>query len=86
MYMNNGLSLLKVVNGLSRTLNIANQMIPLYKQVKPILANSNKILSGIKSLNTNRNTFSSPSSQSQKNYEPLKQTSQHPLNLPTFFQ
>lgn len=98
MYMNNGSSLLKVVNGLSKTLNIANQMIPLYKQVKPIISNSNKFISGIKSLNTakpkvqaqnsnnnSNNNNNNNNNNSNNNYSPVV-TSRPNLNLPTFFQ
>lgn len=45
--MNNNLSLLKIINGLSRTINIANQMLPLYNQIKPIINNGSKLLSNI---------------------------------------
>jgi len=89
--MNNGSSLLKVVNGLSKTLNIANQMIPLYKQVKPIISNSNKFISGIKSLNTAKpkvqaqNSNNKSNNNSNNNYSPAV-TSRPNLNLPTFFQ
>lgn len=51
--MNNSFSLLKIVSGLSKTLNIANQLIPLYNQMKPMLANGSKILSSLqKKMNT----------------------------------
>lgn len=84
MYMNNGASLLKIVNGLSRTLNIANQMIPLYKQVKPVIANSGKILAGIKSLNTVKVNNSNNNAAVKINPEPITTTPN--LNVPTFFQ
>lgn len=42
--MNNNLSLTKIISGLSKTLNIANQMIPLYKQVKPIIQKTNELI------------------------------------------
>ena len=45
--MNNNLSLLKIINGLSRTINIANQMLPLYNQIKPIILKGNELLSNI---------------------------------------
>lgn len=51
--MNNSFSILNILNGLSRTLNFANQMIPIYKQLKPIIANSGKVFSTLKSLNLN---------------------------------
>ena len=35
--MNNALSITKIINGLSKTLSIANQIIPLYKQAKPYI-------------------------------------------------
>ena len=50
--MNNGLSLLKIINGLSKTLTIAKEVIPLYKQVKPIISNSGKLLNNINKLNS----------------------------------
>lgn len=43
--MNNNLSLIKIIGGISKTLNVANQIIPIYKQVKPIITNSSKYLS-----------------------------------------
>lgn len=35
-----GLSLSKVISGVSKTLNVANQMFPLYMQAKPIIQNA----------------------------------------------
>ena len=35
-----GLTLSKVVGGISKTLNVANQIIPLYVQAKPIIQNA----------------------------------------------
>ena len=84
--MNNNLSILKIVNGLSKTLNIANQMIPLYKQVKPLISKSNQLFSNItttkKTTNTN-NTKVQQSTIKETNYQtsPITQN-----NLPTFFQ
>ena len=43
--MNNNLSLIKIIGGISKTLNVANQIIPIYKQVKPIITTSSKYLS-----------------------------------------
>lgn len=53
--MNNTPSILRILNGISKTLNIANQMIPLYKQVKPLITNSGKLLNNINNLNLNNN-------------------------------
>lgn len=35
-----GLSLAKVLTGINRTLSIANQVIPLYQQAKPMIQNA----------------------------------------------
>lgn len=43
-----GLSLTKVLSGLSKTLNVANQVIPLYKEAKPMINNAKTIFSAIK--------------------------------------
>ncbi len=74
--MYNNFSFLNIINGLSKTLNIANQMIPLYKQVKPLITNSNKILNNLQNLKN-------------KQVEPAKTNSTpivKQLNTPTFFQ
>ena len=56
--MNSGLSLTKVLGGISKTLSIANQVIPLYREAKPMISNAKTVLSvlkdmGSKSINTN---------------------------------
>lgn len=91
MYMNNGSSILRIVNGLSKTLNIANQMVPLYKQVKPLISNSGKILSGIKSFNSAKpNAAATPqkmTTNNNPNYtQPAPVVAPVNVSLPTFFQ
>ena len=54
--MNNNLSLKKIIIGLSKTLNISNQMIPLYKQVKPILQKTNELITKQPTKQTAENT------------------------------
>ena len=76
--MYNNFSLLSIVSGLSKTLNIANQMIPLYKQVKPLIANSSKILSNLQSIKVGNNKQVKQVVNKQR---PYKQ-----INMPTFFQ
>ena len=53
--LKNVLSLPKVLSGLSKTLNVANKAIPLYKQAKPMINNSKKLLSIAKNFNNNSN-------------------------------
>lgn len=53
--LGNGLSIVKVVRGLSKTLSIANQVIPLYKEAKPIINNARTVMGVLKGLNTQDN-------------------------------
>lgn len=46
------LSFGKVLTGISKTINIANQVIPLYQQVKPMISNAKGALSILKTMNT----------------------------------
>ena len=39
----NGLTFGKIIGGISKTLNIVNQAIPLYKQVRPLISNASRI-------------------------------------------
>lgn len=80
--MNSNFSLLKIIDGLSRTINIANQMLPLYNQIKPIITNGSKMLSNI--------NLPAPQKQNTNlvnaNSKPPKTSTQTQSNLPTFFQ
>ncbi len=88
-----GLSLTKVISGISKTLNIANQVIPLYQQVKPIISNASSILSVFKEFNSNddKNTTSSPSNNVKSSTPAVTNTLPEKKELvanglPTFFQ
>jgi len=48
--MNNGISLVKIISGLSKTLGIVNEFLPLYKKIKPTI---NKSISFINSVSDN---------------------------------
>lgn len=43
-----GLTLGKVLGGISKGLTIANQVIPLYQQAKPMITNARKVMSIVK--------------------------------------
>jgi len=45
-----GLTFGKVLTGISKTLSIANQVIPLYQQAKPMINNAKTILTAIKGI------------------------------------
>ena len=54
-----GLSLTKVLGGISRGLSIANQVIPLYQQAKPMIQNVKKVMSVLKEFNKPSNNINS---------------------------
>lgn len=47
-----GLTLSKVLSGISRGLTIANQILPIYQQAKPMISNARKIMGVLKEFNT----------------------------------
>ena len=76
-----GLSLIKILNGLSKGLNIANQVIPIYNKAKPMVNNTKSLLTVLKSININ----DKPST--KKNIETKKEslTDSSNYNNPQFF-
>lgn len=85
--MNNNLSLLKIVGGISKTLNIANQMIPIYKQVKPLISKSSQLLSNINLSPKSNDTTKKDTTLNNKTETNISETTiQNITNLPTFFQ
>ena len=46
-----GLSLIKIIGGLSKTLQIANQIIPLYQKAKPAISNARGVLNVLREMN-----------------------------------
>ncbi len=85
----NGLTFGKVISGISKTLNIVNQAIPLYKQVRPIINNAGSILSIFKEFNRpDIDTNIKEKSITLKDTSlPLKSTIKRiSTNSPTFFQ
>ena len=49
--INNGLTFTKVLSGISKTLSVANQVLPLYREAKPMINNAKTILSVLKNVN-----------------------------------
>lgn len=47
-----GLTIGKVFSGISKSLNVINQLIPIYREVKPVIGNAKNILSVLKDVNT----------------------------------
>ena len=74
-----GLTMTKVIGGLTKTLNIANQAIPLYKEAKPMINNARNIYSVLKSFANNKNNSFN------NNINNKKITYEKKSNNPTFF-
>ena len=68
-----GLTLTKVIGGMSKTLNVVNQLIPLYKEAKPMLSNAQNAFKIAKEFMT----YSSPKTKNE--------TSLPSSNRPVFF-
>lgn len=48
--LTNSLTLPKIIGGISKTLQIANQIIPLYQKAKPLITNARSIMSIMKEM------------------------------------
>ena len=84
--LSKGLTFGKVLNGISRGLTIANQAIPIYEQVKPMISNAKKLMSIVKE-------FKNTPSEKKDNKPLVKEESNKkttisvvPTNNPVFFQ
>lgn len=91
-----GLTLGKVLTTISRGLSIANQIIPIYQQAKPMITNARKIISVMKEMsNTTANNLKTIDASSKeknplqnknttkKESTPIKTSS---ISMPVFFQ
>ena len=77
--MSSSLSLGKIVSGLSKTLNIANQVIPIYKKAKPLISNFGSTMKLLKTFQNNTDT-----NKKEKIIE-VKEIKQPISNTPKFF-
>lgn len=89
--LNNPFSIGKMIGGISKTLNVANQLIPLYKEAKPMIQNAKSAINLIKEFgNTTTNRIQI---NKEKNITPIKEKIEilqsHNFNQnkkgPTFF-
>lgn len=89
--INSGLSLTKVLGGISKTLAIANQVIPLYKEAKPMINNARNIFSVLKDINkgvsnkSSTNKTSNNSSNNETKKDTILETRKVKQNNPSFF-
>lgn len=85
-----GFTLTKVLGGISRGLSIANQVIPLYQQVKPMVQSAKKVIGVLGELNkTNNNNSNSSNNKTTVEVTPKEKTEPiriQSTNNPVFFQ
>lgn len=81
-----GLSLSKVVGGISKTLSVANQIIPLYREAKPIIQNARGALKIAREfLSTHQKETIEPTPQAlETTVSPKKQTEPKKESITTF--
>ncbi len=83
-----GLSLTKIIGGLSKTLQIANQVIPLYQKAKPMISNARSLFSIVKEMGKNtKETIKTPIKEdtATKNLPKQENTKKETSTSPTFF-
>lgn len=78
-----GLTFGKVLNGISKTLSIANQVIPLYQQAKPMINNAKTIINVLKGIKSTPTT--TPKIKITQKEKEIKTTNIN-SNTPIFFQ
>ena len=80
-----GLTFSKIITGISKGLNIANQMIPLYQQAKPMISNAKKVMSIIKEFKNYDTPKNNINNKNKTNITKKSQTIVNSSN-PVFFQ
>lgn len=78
-----GLSLVKIISGISKSLNIAREVIPIYQQAKPMITNAKKAFGVLKDFNlkSNNNAVSNNKTTSETRDSLVINN----INNPTFF-
>ena len=77
-------SFTKILGGISKALNVANQLIPLYNQAKPIISNARNILGVLKEVNS-KDVVDDKNIIESTDYQIKKEDNSSNSNNPTFF-
>ena len=84
--ISNSLSLSKIITGISKTLNIANQVIPIYKQAKPLISNFGSTMKLLKTFqNSSNNKTKKETIKTANIIEEPQQEKNTIVNQPKFF-
>ena len=78
-----GLSFTKVLSGISKTLNVANQVIPIYKEAKPMINNVKTILGTLREFGKEKGTTNTNTVNTTKKDTTINQVISN--NNPKFF-
>ena len=79
--ISSGITLAKVLSGLSKSINIATEVIPLYESVKPMIRGAKNLPKILNTLNKG-----SKENETNKKFSTIKTTIESSLiNNPTFF-
>lgn len=86
MNYNTTMTLGKVLSGISKTLGVANQVIPLFQQTKPLIKNVRTAYGLFK--NNNKSILNEPKAMKNtvvNNHKPKEKTITYSNNSPQFF-
>ena len=78
-----GLTLTKVISGLSKTVNIVKEVIPIYENVKPMLGKTKKIFKYVQ--NGNNIVLKNSNNILNRQIKKTTSTASNLINNPTFF-
>lgn len=77
--LGSGLSLARIIGGISRTLNVVNQVIPIYKEAKPLVSSARNAMSLLKEFGNS--TTKRVIDNTAKNIGPIKEKIQNINNI-----
>ena len=77
--LGSGLSLTRIIGGISRTLNVVNQVIPIYKEAKPLVSSARNAMSLLKEFGNS--TTKRVIDNTAKNIGPIKEKIQNINNI-----
>lgn len=82
-----GLSLTKIIGGISKTLQVANQIIPLYYKTKPLITNARNVFSLLKNASPKKETLEKKDKPKENTNLSSKKTKEKKVSTssPTFF-
>ena len=82
-----GLTFTKVLSGIAKTLNVANQVIPLYREAKPMINNAKSIISVVREMGKSTNSKEKVVANNSNNNSIKKDTvnKRNRFNNPKFF-